>query len=118
MSTKQRYANVWDAIENTPAEAENMKLRALLMRALTDHINIVPTERNLQPELSCNVYHTARMRTSAPKRALRIAVLSRAMTARRSNRSKALRDVRSRRSKPPAGTAALARGRRHRSGIR
>ena len=35
---KKRFANVWDAIEDTPAEAENMKLRAALMRALKDHI--------------------------------------------------------------------------------
>ena len=34
----QRYASVWDAIEDTPAEAENMKLRSELMMALKDHI--------------------------------------------------------------------------------
>ncbi|HUZ64462.1 MAG TPA: XRE family transcriptional regulator [Acetobacteraceae bacterium] len=32
--TNQRFASVWDAIENTPAEAENMKLRAALMMIL------------------------------------------------------------------------------------
>ena len=37
MSTK-RFANVWDAIEDTPAQAENMKLRSMLMMALKDHI--------------------------------------------------------------------------------
>ena len=36
--TKQRYASVWDAIEDTPAEAENMKLRSELMLALKNHI--------------------------------------------------------------------------------
>jgi predicted XRE-type DNA-binding protein len=35
---KQRHASVWDAIEDTPAEAENMKLRSALMMALKDHI--------------------------------------------------------------------------------
>jgi predicted XRE-type DNA-binding protein len=35
---KQRHATVWDAIEDTPAEAENMKLRSALMMALKDHI--------------------------------------------------------------------------------
>ncbi|MDI4236716.1 XRE family transcriptional regulator [Bradyrhizobium sp. Arg237L] len=35
---KQRFASVWDAIEETPARAENMKLRAALMMALKDHI--------------------------------------------------------------------------------
>jgi predicted XRE-type DNA-binding protein len=32
------FASVWDAIEDTPAEAENMKLRSALMMALEDHI--------------------------------------------------------------------------------
>ncbi len=32
------FASVWDAIEDTPAEAENMKLRSTLMMALEDHI--------------------------------------------------------------------------------
>jgi phage-related protein/predicted XRE-type DNA-binding protein len=36
--SKKRFANVWDAIEETPAQAENMKLRSTLMRALKDHI--------------------------------------------------------------------------------
>ena len=32
------FASVWDAIEDTPAEAENMKLRSSLMMALEQHI--------------------------------------------------------------------------------
>ena len=32
------FASVWDAIEDTPAEAENMKLRPALMMALEQHI--------------------------------------------------------------------------------
>lgn len=32
------FASVWDAIEDTPQEAENMKLRSVLMMALKDHI--------------------------------------------------------------------------------
>ena len=36
--TDERYASVWDAIENTPAEAENLKLRSALMMALEEHI--------------------------------------------------------------------------------
>jgi len=36
--SKQRYASVWDAIEDTPQEAENMKLRSVLMTALKNHI--------------------------------------------------------------------------------
>ena len=36
--SKKRFANVWDAIEETPAQAENMKLRSTLIMALKDHI--------------------------------------------------------------------------------
>ena len=36
--SKQRFVNVWDAIEDTPEEAENMKLRSALMTALKNHI--------------------------------------------------------------------------------
>jgi predicted XRE-type DNA-binding protein len=36
--TVRRYESVWDAIEASPAEAENMKLRSRLMTALRDHI--------------------------------------------------------------------------------
>ena len=34
----ERFASVWDAIEDTPEEAENMKLRSMLMMALKSHI--------------------------------------------------------------------------------
>lgn len=37
--TRTRFANVWDAIEDTPAGRENMKLRSMLMIALKDHID-------------------------------------------------------------------------------
>ena len=36
--TNKRFANVWDAIEDTPAKAENMKLRSALIMALKDHV--------------------------------------------------------------------------------
>jgi predicted XRE-type DNA-binding protein len=36
--SKKRFAHVWDAIEDTPAQAESMKLRSTLMMALKDHI--------------------------------------------------------------------------------
>lgn len=32
--SNQRFASVWDALEDTPEEAENMKLRSALMTAL------------------------------------------------------------------------------------
>jgi len=37
-SVSVSFTSVWDAIEDTPAEAENMKLRSALMMALEDHI--------------------------------------------------------------------------------
>lgn len=35
---REPYSSVWDAIEDTPVEAENMKLRSSLMMALKDHL--------------------------------------------------------------------------------
>jgi len=35
---KRRFTSVWDAIEDTPEQAANMKLRSVLMIALKDHI--------------------------------------------------------------------------------
>ena len=36
--SKQRFSSVWDALEDTPAEAENMRLRSVLMMELKAHI--------------------------------------------------------------------------------
>ncbi|HEX3920168.1 MAG TPA: XRE family transcriptional regulator [Caulobacteraceae bacterium] len=36
--TDQRFSSVWDAIEETSEQAENMKLRSALMIALKDYI--------------------------------------------------------------------------------
>ncbi|MFJ1260694.1 helix-turn-helix domain-containing protein [Cupriavidus sp. CuC1] len=38
MTSKQRFDSVWDALENTPGEAANMKARAALMIAITERI--------------------------------------------------------------------------------
>ena len=65
-------------IEVTLTNRAGMASRMLLGRqALADHITISATERRLQPELNYDAYHDARVRRVAPKRALRIAVLSR-----------------------------------------
>ena len=37
-SKASRFANVWDAIEDTPGEAAHMKARSELMMAITEHI--------------------------------------------------------------------------------
>jgi len=34
----QRFASVWDAIQDTPKEAENMKLRSVLLTALKNRL--------------------------------------------------------------------------------
>ena len=39
--SNEQFASVWDAIEDTPEEAENMKLRSGLMMALKKHITRV-----------------------------------------------------------------------------
>lgn len=36
--TETAFASVWDALEDTPQQAENMKLRAALMMALKAYI--------------------------------------------------------------------------------
>lgn len=37
--SNQRFASVWDAIEDTPEDAKNMKLRSVLMTALKNHLS-------------------------------------------------------------------------------
>ena len=41
----QRFTSAWDAIENTPEQAANMKLRSVLMTALKDHITRTGTSQ-------------------------------------------------------------------------
>ena len=36
--SNEQFASVWDAIEDTPEEAENMKVRSALMMALKAHL--------------------------------------------------------------------------------
>lgn len=38
MTTTKRYQSVWDAIEDSPVEAENLKIRAALMAELAAYI--------------------------------------------------------------------------------
>lgn len=78
ISSTLRVADDEWPIEITLTNRATMTSRMLLGRtALKDHISIAASDRFLQPELSYDVYHSAKMRSTAPKRALRIAVLSR-----------------------------------------
>lgn len=36
--SNERFSSVWDAIEDTPEAAENMKLRSVLLTALKNHL--------------------------------------------------------------------------------
>lgn len=42
MTTEQTFASVWDALEDTPTEAENMKVRSALMMQLNQHLEQLP----------------------------------------------------------------------------
>jgi predicted XRE-type DNA-binding protein len=45
--TTEVFENVWDALEDTPTEAENMKLRSRLMIAITETVSawqVIQTE--------------------------------------------------------------------------
>jgi len=47
----EQFASIWDAIEDTPAEAENMKLRAGLMRSLKDYVECSVLNHTEAPNL-------------------------------------------------------------------
>ncbi len=49
--SKKRFASVWDAIEDTPEQAANMKLRSQLMIALKDHITRASMSQSQAAEL-------------------------------------------------------------------
>lgn len=58
--SKQRFASVWDAIEDTSEAAENMKLRSVLMIALKAHI----ARAGLSQSQAAKVFGVAQPRVS------------------------------------------------------
>jgi predicted XRE-type DNA-binding protein len=58
--SKERYESVWDAIEDTPAEAENVKLRSALMMAIREVI----TERGLTQKDAASLFGVTQPRVS------------------------------------------------------
>jgi len=58
--SNERFANVWDAIESTPALAANMRLRSSLMIALKDHI----TREGLSQSQAAKVFGVTQPRVS------------------------------------------------------
>lgn len=57
---KARFASVWDAIEDTPEIAENMKVRSKLAMALRDHI----TKADLTQEGAAKMFGVTQPRIS------------------------------------------------------
>lgn len=55
-----RFASAWDAIEDTPVEAENMKLRSVLMTALKKYI----TESGMSQAQAANLFGVTQPRVS------------------------------------------------------
>jgi predicted XRE-type DNA-binding protein len=49
--SKKRFKSVWDAIEDTPEQAENMKLRSNLMMALQKRITQLKLTQEQTAEL-------------------------------------------------------------------
>ncbi|TRD19042.1 30S ribosomal protein S6--L-glutamate ligase [Palleronia caenipelagi] len=78
IETSLKIGDISWPVELTLTDRAAMQYRMLIGRqALTEDTVITPSERFCQPELSYDVYSSARVREVAPDRALRIAVLSR-----------------------------------------
>ena len=58
--SNERFGSVWDAIEDTPAQAENMRLRSALMMALKDHI----TRKGLSQSQAAKMFGVTQPRVS------------------------------------------------------
>lgn len=57
---KKRFKSVWDAIEDTPDQAENMKLRSQLMMVLQERI----TQLKLTQEAAADLLDVTQPRVS------------------------------------------------------
>jgi predicted XRE-type DNA-binding protein len=58
--TGKRFESVWDAIADTPQEAENMKLRSALMMELRRHLD----ERGLSQSEAAKLFGVTQPRVS------------------------------------------------------
>ena len=58
--SNERFASVWDAIEDTPEEAENMKLRSTLMLALKNYL----TRANINQAQAARLFGVTQPRIS------------------------------------------------------
>ncbi len=51
MNTNNRFDNVWDALEDDPVRAENLKLRSLLMIRIAEQIKLLNLTQKQAAEL-------------------------------------------------------------------
>ena len=61
MSNLQSFDNVWDALEDDPVMAENMKLRSILLMAITRNIK----SRNINQTEAARLLEITQPRVSA-----------------------------------------------------
>ncbi len=61
MSDNDRFASVWDAIEDDPVRVENLKLRSALMIEITERIR----EQGLTQTQAAEILHITQPRVSA-----------------------------------------------------
>lgn len=60
----QAFSSVWDALEDTPAEAENMRIRSSLMMAIRDFIEV----RQLSQAEAAQLFNVTQPRISELQR--------------------------------------------------
>lgn len=60
----QAFNSVWDALEDTPAEAENMRIRSSLMMAILDFIDT----NNLSQSEAAKIFDVTQPRISELRR--------------------------------------------------
>ena len=61
MSKKDRFTSVWDALEDDPVRAENLKLRSALMMEIAERIK----DEGLTQTQAAEVLHITQPRVSA-----------------------------------------------------
>ena len=61
MSKLQSFDSVWDALEDDPVMAENMKIRSILLMAITKNIN----SRNINQSETAKLLEITQPRVSA-----------------------------------------------------
>ena len=61
MNTNKRFNSVWDALEENPVRAENLKPRSKLMIAISEHIK----QQNLKQKEIAEILHITQPRVSS-----------------------------------------------------